>query len=89
MNQKLKYGFRPFIIFEELTGKIYNPTLYNNIILLYCFEAVSYKNYEKTLEQLIDECDAEPSKLLDFLQWLSKKIGHEGERLGLPTDFGQ
>lgn len=71
---KLKYSLRAFVAYEEATGDIYSPSLKNNLILFYCFLSTSDKEYTKTFDEFISDCDENPKMVEEFLVWLGKEF---------------
>lgn len=68
----LKYSFRSLIIYEQITGKSFEPKSLGDIII-YFYSSVlgSAKDFTITYDEFLDWLDENPSAITDFSKWLA------------------
>lgn len=71
----LKYSMRALFQYENITGQSFNPkTLQDFCTFFYCVLCSSNKDLDLTFDEFVDFLDEDPSKLNEFLEWLSKTM---------------
>lgn len=70
----LKYSFRGYIIYEELTEKSFDGGFKETIILFYSMIMASNKQLALEFDDFIDWLDENPDKLNEFTEWLGENI---------------
>lgn len=78
----LKYSFRGFMIYEQITDKSFQPKGLNELItLFYCIVMASDKELVIDFDDFIEWLDQNPKCLNDFSSWLSENVNRENELL--------
>ena len=69
---ELKYSLRSMMIYENISGKSFNPQGLTDIItFMYCVIVSSSKDYSYRFDDFIDYLDANPELLTQFSNWLT------------------
>lgn len=82
----LRLTNRAQIIFEEITGRSFNPQKNGDIILLYhsillaCNQSIE-NEYTLTFDEFIDALDQDPTLLFDFIEWFSITTKNQNDLL--------
>lgn len=72
---ELKYTFRAFIIYEEITNDNFTPKgMKEMITMFYSVVMASYKDFTLTFDEFIEWLDLHPESLNEFAQWLGEHI---------------
>lgn len=72
---ELKYGFRPLLVYERITGETFVPTSLNSIVVFFYASIVaSDKDLVFSFNEYLDWLDENPTSLTEFSQFLIKKI---------------
>lgn len=72
---QLKYTFRAYIIYEEITGNSFIPSGYKELVtLFYSVYMASNKESLITFDAFIDWLDDNPHQLTEFGKWLTENI---------------
>lgn len=78
INEKhieLKHGFRSLMIYENITGKSFNPVNLTDIVTyFYCVVLASEKTVRITFDEFINLIDEKPDKVTEFADWLTKTM---------------
>lgn len=70
---ELKYSMRALMMFENVTGaSLSTHGLTDVMTFFYCVVLSSSKDYTITFDDFIDYIDANPSKIVEFSDWLKK-----------------
>ena len=84
---KLKYTFRGFMAYEQITNEAFNPTgLKNLITLFYAFVMVSDNQLTITFDEFIDWLDENPNKLNDFSNFIAENNERQNSLSPKPTE---
>lgn len=80
----VKYGVRALIMFQQFTNKRFNPKNWKEFFapqdlsqlckLFYCCAATSKPDLEFTYDLFKDIIDMHPHKIVEFSQWLNKRL---------------
>ena len=83
---ELKYTFRAYIIYEQITDENFTPKGLKEIItLFYSFLMSSDRDNTITFDEFVDYLDENPTVLDEFSQWLKehmevqRRVSKEGE----------
>lgn len=72
---ELKYGFRSLILYENITGKSFNPqTTTDVLVFMYSVILGSDKNVSLTFDEFLDMVDENPNMVVEFSEWLQKEL---------------
>lgn len=72
---ELRYSMRSLFMFERVANKNFNPkTLEDFCTFFYCVLCSSNKDLDLTFDEFVDYLDEDPSKMNEFLEWLSKTM---------------
>lgn len=71
---ELKYTFRGYMIFEEITDKSFEGGIKDTIILFYSMLMGSSKELSIEFDDFMDWLDENPDKLSEFTEWLQSNI---------------
>lgn len=76
---ELKYSIRSMLMYENITGKSFNPeTLTDVITFMYCVFVSSSNDYSLKFDDFINELDENPDIVKQFSEWLqSSATGNE------------
>lgn len=70
-NIELKYTIRALFIFEQITSRAFSiKTITDTYIFLYSVILASNPNINLTFEELIEECDSNPTLMEEFNKFL-------------------
>ena len=70
---ELKYSFRSFMIYENITGKSFNPTNLTDILVFFYSTILgSSRNVELKFDEFMDLIDMHPDLVTEFSEWLTK-----------------
>ena len=69
---ELKYSFRSFMIYENITGKSFNPTNLTDILVFFYSTILgSDKSAELKFDEFMDMIDLHPALVTEFSEWLT------------------
>lgn len=69
---ELKYSFRSFMIYENITGKSFQPTNLTDILIFFYSTILgSSKNAELKFDEFMDLIDIHPELVTEFSEWIS------------------
>jgi hypothetical protein len=71
--QKIKFSIRSIFIFEQLTDKAFEIKTTSDIYTYYYSCLLAGKEYNKTFDEFIDDCDDNVDAIKWFLSEFSKK----------------
>lgn len=86
---ELKYSFRSFMIYENITGKSFNPTNLTDILVFFYSTILgSDKSAELKFDEFMDLIDMHPELVTEFSEWLTKtsEINNEIENKAKDKD---
>ncbi len=84
---KLKYSFRGFMAYEQITNEAFNPTSLKNLItLFYSFVMISDNQLTITFDEFIDWLDENPNKLNDFSKFIAENNERQNSLSPKPTE---
>lgn len=76
----LRYSFRAFMIYENITKKSFNPQNMTDIILFfYSVIMASDKENPLELDDFLDWLDENPDSLNEFSKWLTSKVNQQSK----------
>ena len=77
INEKeyeLKSSFRAYMLYENITGKSFEPTTMTDIInFFYCIVITSSKDYEYKYNDFLDTLDENANLMVEFSEWLTNE----------------
>ena len=77
---ELKYSFRAYMIYEQITDGSFTPKGMKEIItFFYSVVMGSNKNLTITLDDFIDWLDSNPEMINNFSTWLADNINRQNE----------
>lgn len=83
---KLKYSFRGFMAYEQITNEAFKPDgLKSLITLFYSFVMVSDNQLSITFDEFIDWLDENPNKLNDFSNFIAENNERQNSLSPKPT----
>ena len=69
---ELKYSFRSFMIYENITGKSFQPTNLTDILIFFYSTILgSSKNADLKFDEFMDLIDMHPELVTEFSEWLT------------------
>lgn len=72
---ELKYKLRNYFAFETIAGYPFKPgKLVDEYLLFYSILVANNETFKMTFEELIEECDKNPSLFLSFSEWFAKEV---------------
>ena len=71
--KKIKFSIRAIFIFETLMDKVFDLKTTSDFYAYFYSCLLAGKEYQKTFEQFIDDCDNNPDALNWFLDEFTKK----------------
>lgn len=77
---QLRYGYRPLMIYENITHKSFNPSGLTDLVYFFysCVLAASIKDGETIkYEDFMDWLDDHPEKVQEFSQWLIDTLNQQ------------
>lgn len=84
---KLKYSFRGFMAYEQITNEAFKPDgLKSLITLFYSFVMVSDNQLSITFDEFIDWLDENPNKLNDFSNFIAENNERQNTLSPKPTE---
>lgn len=84
---KLKYSFRGFMAYEQITNEAFKPDgLKSLITLFYSFVMVSDNQLSITFDEFIDWLDENPNKLNDFSNFIAENNERQNSLSPKPTE---
>ena len=84
---KLKYSFRGFMAYEQITNEAFKPDgLKSLITLFYSFVMVSDNQLSITFDEFIDWLDENPNKLNDFSNFIAENNERQNNLSPKPTE---
>lgn len=84
---KLKYSFRGFMAYEQITNEAFKPDGLNSLItLFYSFVMVSDTSLSITFDEFIDWLDENPNKLNDFSNFIAENNERQNSLSPKPTE---
>lgn len=77
INEKefeLKMSFRAYMLYENITGKSFEPTTMTDIInFFYCVVITSAKDYDYKYNDFLDALDDNQNLMVEFSEWLTNE----------------
>ena len=68
----LKYSMRSLFLYEQKSGESFSPrNLEQYCLYFYCVVMSSNRDLDLTFDDFIDFLDEDPSKITEFVEWLS------------------
>lgn len=72
---KLKYSFRSILLYENITGKSFNPvTTTDTLIFMYSVIMASDKEISFTFDEFMDMIDDNPKLVVEFSEFIASEF---------------
>lgn len=72
---ELKYSFRAYLIYENVTNQSFSPTNMTSFItMFYCSIMASNSDLQLDFEEFMDWLDTNPDKLSEYTEWLASNL---------------
>jgi predicted sulfurtransferase len=76
---ELKMSFRAYMLYENITGKSFEPTTMTDIInFFYCVIITSSKDYDYKYNDFLDALDEDANLMIQFSEWLTNEYTKNG-----------
>lgn len=84
---KIKYSIRALFVFEQLTGKSFSlDSSMNYYVFFYSMLLANNPECTLTFDQFIDECDENPSLIVNFQNYISDVFSKQAQFIKSEND---